>query len=164
MRYWTPDRTDMLKRLWGEGLTASEIAAQLGDGISRNAVIGKADRLNLAGRVKPVVARPPRPRNPKPGQYGGLAKKIAEGRLRKAQAPKPKPPPKPDPTETASLNLSLMELREDTCRWPHGNPRDEDFAFCGHEVEPGEVYCPFHCWRAYPSGKRAKPQELEEAA
>src|SRR4026209_1674872 len=62
---WTDERVELLKKLWADGLSASQIAAELG-GITRNAVIGKVHRLGLSGRAKSPSSTPPPPRQPRP--------------------------------------------------------------------------------------------------
>ena len=59
---WTEERVELLKKLWMEGLSASQIAAELGDGVTRNAVIGKVHRLKLSARAKPATTAAPRAR------------------------------------------------------------------------------------------------------
>src|SRR5437762_6826798 len=61
---WTDERVELLKKLWADGLSASQIAAELG-GITRNAVIGKVHRLGLSGRAKSSSSASPRPRKPR---------------------------------------------------------------------------------------------------
>ena len=120
---WTDDKINKLQKLWGKGLTASQIAEKLGDGITRNAVIGKAHRLKLPSRPSPVKAEP--------------AKKAAEAA--------------PEKKEIAAevRKTSLMELTETTCKWPIGHPGDADFYFCGKASRPGVPYCPEHCLMAF---------------
>lgn len=124
---WTDKKIDILKRLWGKGMTASQIAGELGDGITRNAVIGKAHRLKLPSRPSPV-------------------KPEAEA---KAAAPAPQPKPQAPAPEGKTKGLSLLELTEQTCKWPIGHPGDADFYFCGKASRPGIPYCPEHCLMAY---------------
>lgn len=119
---WTDERIDILKQLWEKGLSASQIAEELG-GVTRNAVIGKAHRLGLKSRPSPVKA--------------GGAKKAA------AAAPKkPKVVTKPK-------RVTLLDLSDKICKWPHGHPGEEDFHFCGKPVQAGFPYCSEHCAVAY---------------
>ena len=122
---WTDDRIELLRRLWDQGRSASQIADELGMGVSRNAVIGKAHRLGLRARPSPVKPEPARPATPAP-----------------APVKKAKPAPKP-------TRVSLLDLNERICKWPIGHPGDEDFHFCGRPVNPGTPYCPEHCAQAY---------------
>jgi GcrA cell cycle regulator len=160
---WSDDRVELLSKLWGEGLSASQIAAALGGGVTRNAVIGKVHRLGLSGRAKPgagAATRPAkqRPASPVPAQLDG-------GRT---------PPRDPEqlmrPTLAAdqrweleqveipeSQRVSIMELRDTTCRWPLGDPSKTDFAFCGGRAVAGLPYCGHHCRIAYqPAAERRR--------
>ncbi|MEE8294503.1 MAG: GcrA family cell cycle regulator [Sphingomonadales bacterium] len=119
---WTDEKIKKLKSLWGKGLTASQIATEIGDGISRNAVIGKAHRLKLPSRPSPVKGAP--------------QKKVA--------APEPK-----KEVETEATKTSLLDLTEQTCKWPIGHPGDADFYFCGKASKPGVPYCREHCKMAF---------------
>jgi len=120
---WTDEKIEKLKKLWGKGLTASQIAAEIGDGISRNAVIGKAHRLKLPSRPSPVKADPEK------------KEKAVE---KPAAAP-----------EVESKKTTLLDLTEQTCKWPIGHPGDADFYFCGKPSRPGVPYCPEHCQMAF---------------
>jgi GcrA cell cycle regulator len=160
---WSDDRVELLTKLWGEGLSASQIAAALGGGVTRNAVIGKVHRLGLSGRAKPgaaAAARAAKPRSvvPAPAQ-------IEVGRV---------PPRGPEQLTRAPLvaaqswdgeqaeipesqRVSIMELRDTTCRWPLGDPSKADFAFCGGRAVTGLPYCGHHCRIAYqPAAERRR--------
>lgn len=147
---WTDERVVTLKTLWADGLSAREIAGQLG-GLTRNAVIGKVYRLGLSGsgggasqprRVRTArVARPPRPRSARP----------------KPQPPTPAAPrvvaPVAEVPEGPGLVASVLQLRAHVCRWPIGDPKSADFSFCGHPAQNGGPYCPGHHQRAHQPGK-----------
>lgn len=166
---WTCERVELLKKLWNEGLSASQIAAQLG-GVSRNAVIGKVHRLKLPGRGK-----------------------TAPGSVRTQKTPAGSCPSSPSPRtrrntsivspiNTASINveetalktefvaedvkevdmstksnvvvpisrqLNLLQLSENTCRWPVGDPLSTDFHFCGADSDENSPYCAFHAKLAF---------------
>lgn len=142
---WTDDLVKVLKRMWRNGATASEIALQLGGGISRSAVIGKVHRLNLPKRVRPVsvanTSAEAKPVAKKPrfhqvdisGQAPGLADDLMGG---------------VDVTELLGT-VSITELDHRSCRFPIGDPQTPDFGFCGKERVPGRPYCEAHCHRAY---------------
>lgn len=129
---WTDERVDKLKALWKKGLSASQIAEELGENITRNAVIGKAHRLGLSSRPSPV-------------------KKPAQAK-RKAPPPKKVAAPartmQPEP-EGTSEKITILELTDRICKWPLGHPGDEDFQFCGARSVPGQPYCTFHGAMAY---------------
>ena len=133
---WTDERVEQLKKLWTEGLSASQIARVLGE-VTRNAVIGKVHRLGLSGRASP--ARIERPRYPKP-----------QRRLIKAVMPEPiiieeEPEPEPEPGEWTTV----LTLKEHMCKWPIGNPGDSNFRFCGRKAGEGASYCNEHARKAY---------------
>jgi GcrA cell cycle regulator len=163
---WTEERIETLRRLWAEGLSASQIASALG-GVSRNAVIGKIHRLGLSGRVKTQKARPAR----SAGSAGGGAAVAA----RPASAPprvmavgaaavkvvereEPVTARVPAPAEVVPLHggVTLLDLKTSSCRWPLGDPSEESFRFCGTRTQPGETYCACHAEKAYPARGRAK--------
>ncbi|WP_420862857.1 GcrA family cell cycle regulator [Algirhabdus cladophorae] len=173
---WTDDRVEILKKMWGEGQSASQIAKELG-GVTRNAVIGKVHRLGLSNRAgttgakaaakdKPKAEAKPKAA-PKPKVEAKpkveMETKSAMPPARKAIIPAGQPlPPQPSaneisPEALAKVNavekkakkISLMELTERTCKWPVGDPATEDFWFCGLAVQPGKPYCEAHVGVAF---------------
>lgn len=159
---WTDERVELLKKLWIDGLSASQIAAQLG-GVTRNAVIGKVHRLNLSGRAKPASTAP-RPRKagrvvgaPRPSARAFVAGNTA---LKIHAPPAPRRVPNPVPIEDLvvpiSLNVSLMELNDSMCKWPIGDPTAENFCFCGHRNFNGLPYCEYHSRIAYQPVERRR--------
>lgn len=143
---WTDDRVDVLKKLWGDGHTAAEIAKKLG-GVTRNAVIGKAHRLKLSNRISPIQ------QNKKPANKNVARKKIIE----KAPAPIAKSPAivaEKQPVITSENLHSLMDLKPRMCRWPSGDPKEENFGFCGDETISGIPYCEEHAKLAYQAATR----------
>ena len=170
---WTDERVEKLKELWAEGISASQIAKVLG-GVTRNAVIGKVHRLGLSNRTttegdsKPAEApkakAAPAPK-PAPKEEPKAAQPAPEPQLpvtparRVApvirDATQPRAPGAPTPEEEAARatlveiekiakKVNLLELTERTCKWPIGDPNDEDFAFCGLPAIPGKPYCELH--------------------
>ncbi len=123
---WTDERVAKLRELWDKGLSASQIATALAEGVTRNAVIGKAHRMNLASRPSPVKS------DPKKKAKKAVEKKVIPARPR---APGGK--------------VSLLELTEKMCKWPIGHPGEADFHFCGKPSAPTFPYCPEHCGQAY---------------
>ena len=161
---WTDERVELLKKLWADGLSASQIAAQLG-GVTRNAVIGKVHRLNLSGRAKPASSGP-RQRKPRtsgsPHRPGGRHYTAGNTALKTHASPAPRRLPTPaalkDIVVPISLNVSLLSLTDAMCKWPQGDPGDEDFHFCGAPAVEGKPYCPDHCARAYITRSRAEDE------
>ncbi|MFV0281504.1 MAG: GcrA family cell cycle regulator [Rhodoblastus sp.] len=158
---WTDERVELLRKLWLEGLSASQIASELSNGITRNAVIGKVHRLGLSGRAKAPGQTAPRPRAAKPIRTPSSSAPrthvpIMRGNLayaltsRVVEAP---PRPRAQLEEVVipmSERVTIMELRESTCRWPLGDPSSPDFRYCGADSPIGEgPYCTYHARIAY---------------
>ena len=153
---WNEEKVAKLKELWGKGNTASQIAEIIG-GLSRNAVIGKAHRLNLSYKIK---AR-------KTGIGQNLKNQNAEtnissqkrGRKSRFQSliiEKDFEPENPK---------KLEELDESSCKWPIGHPEEESFYFCGRSSLKDFSYCKLHLLYAYqPKGKKEEPTDKEEEA
>lgn len=145
---WTDERVELLRKMWGEGRTAAEIAGELG-GITRNAVIGKAHRLKLSNRVSPIATT---------ALQQDTAKKITLP----VPANRDKPvmfavPPRPAASVSAikvnNQGVKMTELRDRMCRWPFGDPKMADFHFCGCPSVPGMPYCPDHARAAYQTAR-----------
>ena len=162
---WTEERVELLRKLWAEGLSASQIAAQLG-GVSRNAVIGKVHRLKLSGRgrstaaparqKKPAAAKTARaaPARNMAASVGATAlqvqfdaEPVAHRQLRVVE----------DVVVPISRRLDLTQLTERTCKWPNGDPLSEDFHFCGNEAGETGPYCAYHARLAFqPASERRR--------
>ena len=157
---WTEDRVGALKKLWLEGQSASQIAKQLGGGVTRNAVIGKVHRLGLSGRAAPsqparATFRPTRPRPAQPTQAPSAPRRIEAVQPRPA-APAQGPAPMPDLPGTATV----LTLGAHMCKWPIGDPSSNEFSFCGRRSSEG-VYCVEHARVAYqPQVKRGGASDL----
>ena len=167
---WTDERVERLKKLWNEGLSASQIAADLG-GVTRNAVIGKVHRLGLSGRAK----SPTRPANPRPKRSGNAfnarprANRTAQvNGSRNSIAPLANgqmPTQREVIAAPTPLKLELIELTEITCKWPIGDPAHDDFHFCGHKCKDGSPYCAYHVSLAYqPLAERRRDRRPAAAA
>ncbi|NNG03997.1 MAG: global cell cycle regulator GcrA-like protein [Inquilinus sp.] len=138
---WTDEKVAVLRRYWGSGKSASEIAEIIG-GLSRNAVIGKAHRLGLAGRPSPIKER----------------KKPAARSEQPVAAP---PPAVVAAVERVPVDgATILALTERMCRWPHGDPKKPGFQFCGKPVAAGLSYCAAHMKLAYqPPAARRRDSE-----
>jgi GcrA cell cycle regulator len=147
---WTDERVETLKKLWSDGLSASQIAGVLG-GITRNAVIGKVHRLGLSGRAKSPAAAEPRTRKPRSQvALQRLARPAVRGNNALAYAFEPEAEPQVlDNVIPLGQRRSLLELNEETCRWPIGDPGTADFFFCGGHALAGLPYCSYHSRIAY---------------
>jgi len=172
---WTDERVEKLKELWGEGMSASQIAKLLG-AVTRNAVIGKVHRLGLSNRGaapggQPVAEEPkpvekPAPKAPvrAPRPEAAVAPSVPEpdkpsASVRSAPVIRdptlPRAPGLPTPEEAAARatlaeiekmarKLDLLSLTERTCKWPIGDPTEDDFHFCGLPSVTGKPYCEHH--------------------
>lgn len=138
---WNDTRVALLKKLWAEGLSTSQIAADLG-GVTRNAVIGKVHRLKLPAPVRSERA-PVKPRAPKPHKSGP----VIVQRIANRDAPSILPT-MPQPTGTVQ-RCTVLELNSRNCHWPFGEPQSPDFFFCGGDAVDGKPYCAGHCDVAY---------------
>lgn len=166
---WNDERVELLKKLWSEGLSASQIAARLG-GVTRNAVIGKVHRLGLSGRATTSRMKSHRPR---PRATAAAAKRMGKARYSNVGNPalralyQPEAEPFTPAVEELVIPLaerkSIQTLTECNCRWPIGDPQLADFHFCGKNKVPGLPYCEFHARRAFqpPQVKRRAPETVE---
>lgn len=161
---WTDERIELLRKLWTEGLSASQIASELGQ-VTRNAVIGKVHRLGLAGRAKvstSSVARPVRKAVPvhRVGVSAGSGA-IVRPAMRGNAALKVMAQPQDEPYAMVqeldedvvipmSQRVTIMELREGMCKWPMGDPSSTEFRYCGAQGDgSGGPYCAYHARAAY---------------
>jgi GcrA cell cycle regulator len=163
---WTDDRVEQLKKLWEGGLSASQIAAELGN-VTRNAVIGKVHRLGLSGRAKSPSSAAPRPRKPRPAQQMvRMPRPVARGNTALAHDYQVEMEPDPisvDNVIPISQRLQLVELNDATCHWPVGDPASTDFYFCGGKAVAGAPYCAHHSRIAYQPAsdrRRAAPKPI----
>jgi GcrA cell cycle regulator len=164
---WTDERVELLKKFWADGLSASQIATQLGE-VTRNAVIGKVHRLGLAGRATTSRARSQRPRTnvalfpPRPAQvqfrtFGNTAlKALPQPQERKVATVIPMRA-LPELEAAPDGLITLAELKESMCHWPIGDPMEEGFHFCGRRKSFGVPYCEHHSAIAYnPAARRRR--------
>ncbi len=166
----TAERVELLRKLWSEGLSASQIAAQLGS-VTRNAVIGKVHRLKLSsrGRATATPTRQKKTTSAAPGvrtasrpasvtrsvttigatalQTQFEAEPVARYQLRPAE----------NVVVPISRRLQLVQLSERTCKWPNGDPLSEDFSFCGNDAAETGPYCTYHSRIAFqPAAERRR--------
>ena len=176
---WTDERVELLKKLWADGLSASQIAAKLG-GVSRNAVIGKVHRLKLSARAKSTKSAAPkmkRPATPRASGGGGAAssrtnaysgrrtgpmvsRSMAATALKQDADPHALTALETRPIEDVVVpiakRLLLTELNENTCKWPYGDPLTDEFYFCGHATEENSPYCKYHSKLAFQQNDRKR--------
>lgn len=152
---WTDERVALLKKMWGEGRTAAEIAKELG-GVTRNAVIGKAHRLKLSNRVSPIQQNSREAENENLSALNRIRKqaKVANdtGSAAVAVAAAPR----------RITGVPLSELKDKMCRWPLGDPKEENFRFCGDQAAAGLPYCCEHAKVAYQATSRSRTLQAED--
>ena len=159
LQTWTDDRVELLKKLWADGLSASQIAGELG-GITRNAVIGKVHRLGLSGRAKAPSSSVPRQRKPRAPSMFRPQRAMMRGNTALAMpAYDYEPEPEPELIENIipiGQRCTLLELDQEKCHWPIGDPAQPDFFFCGGKTNTGTPYCGYHGRVAYqpPAARR----------
>ncbi len=148
---WTDEKVNKLKDLWGKGQTASQIAEIIG-GVSRNAVIGKAHRLNLSSKIKTrssIVNNRNEIKTDNQLKIKGRRGKFKSLLLNKDFEP--------------AKNLSLEELTEDTCKYMEGNPNEKNASFCGRKNVEKFSYCPLHLMIVFqPKGKKEELVEKDD--
>ena len=162
----TDEMIEDLKKMWQEGLTTGEIGKRLN--VSKNSIVGKVHRLGLSGRPSPIKKKAPEQQDKTAEKKPATAPKakaqepkVAEQKTKapakeKASAPVEEksvihitPQPKVESPHHHNHNLSLTELDNHTCRWPIGDPKDDNFHFCGKKVRIGQTYCDEHSAIAY---------------
>ncbi len=159
---WTEERVEVLKKLWLDGFSASQIAKQLGDGLTRNAVIGKVHRLGLSGRAAPSQPQRPAFKATRPPRPSPVAQPAVARRPEPVVAA-PQPPAVYACEETGAA--TVLTLGSHMCKWPIGDPSSDSFSFCGRASNEGP-YCVQHARVAYQvqprkiAGKRSEPSEL----
>ena len=148
---WTEERIAILKAGWEGGMTASQIAEKLGEGVTRNAVIGKAHRLGLESRPSPVKAgeEAAAPAEPQATTVSAPAPVSAPPQTAVPQAATAKPASKRPVRAGKAARVTLLDLNERICKWPIGHPGEPDFHFCGKPVQASFPYCSEHCLVAY---------------
>ena len=149
---WTDEKVAKLKELWGKGSTASQIAEILG-GVSRNAVIGKAHRLNLSIKIK---ARPSSNLNKNyiKNQSEQIKFKGKRGKFKSLLL---------DKNFEEAKNLKLEDLNENTCKYMEGHPDEKNSSFCGRKTIEKFSYCPLHLMIVFqPKGKKEEVIEKDE--
>ena len=150
---WTEEKVAKLRELWGKGKTASQIAEIIG-GISRNAVIGKAHRLNLSAKIKTRSTTPNNNLKQTDDEFKNKTIKGKRNKFKSLIIEKDFEPENPK---------QLEELDENSCKWPIGHPNEKSFYFCGRSSLKDFSYCKLHLLYAYqPKGKKEEVTDKDE--
>ena len=150
---WTDEKVNTLKELWGKGQTASQIAEIIG-GVSRNAVIGKAHRLNLSAKIKTRTSVSQNSPSGIASNNNNFKKGSRKQKFRSLLLDKNFEPAK---------NLQLEELNENTCKYMEGHPDEKDSSFCGRKTIEKFSYCPLHLMIVFqPKGKKDELVDNED--
>ena len=151
---WTEEKVSKLKELWGKGSTASQIAEIIG-GISRNAVIGKAHRLNLSSKIKTRHSSSSQSFDNDSEKNNSKQRPGRKSKFKSLIIEKDFEPERPK---------QLEELDENSCKWPKNHPDEKDFYFCGRSSLKDFSYCKLHLLYAYqPKGKKEDASDKDEA-
>jgi len=159
---WTDERIDTLRKLWLDGLSASQIATTLG-GVTRNAVIGKVHRMGLSGRAAPsqptrVVFKAPRPARPP----------VSTPPVMRRALPQPAPQVIASPVREPEImergSATVLTLGAHMCKWPIGDPSTDDFTFCGRRNGDEGPYCVEHARLAYQPQQARKKSNASDLA
>ncbi|MBD1153056.1 hypothetical protein IDG80_00240 [Pelagibacterales bacterium SAG-MED24] len=150
---WNEEKVAKLKELWGKGNTASQIAEIIG-GISRNAVIGKAHRLNLSAKIKTRTATSNKSFDTSNEASNLKSKRGRKSKFKSLIIEKDFEPENPK---------QLEGLDENSCKWPIGHPDEKNFYFCGRSSLKDFSYCKLHLLYAYqPKGKKEEATDKDE--
>ncbi|HEY5105254.1 MAG TPA: GcrA family cell cycle regulator [Caulobacteraceae bacterium] len=156
---WTDERVEVLKRLWLDGLSASQVAKQLG-GVTRNAVIGKVHRLGLSGRATPSQPTRTTFKSPRPARPMAAAPQRRPTERRAVAVIAPRPAPFVEMSGTATV----LTLGAHMCKWPIGDPSTDDFSFCGRRAGAEGPYCVEHARVAYQPPQARKKSTASDLA
>lgn len=151
---WTEKMVEDLKIMWKQGLTTGEIGKRLG--VSKNSIVGKVHRLQLDARPSPIKKKDEQPAAEnvsrpaaEPAPEKTKEKKADKKDLPHSEATGIQPAPVRAAAPKTVGTVQLTDLDNHTCRWPLGDPKDENFHFCGKKVKIGQTYCEEHAALAY---------------
>lgn len=158
---WTDERVELLRKLWLDGHSASQIAKQLGE-VTRNAVIGKVHRLGLSGRATPSQPTRPAFKAPRPPRPAVAAAPVQRRPVEVRPAAVPPTPPVVYVEERGTA--TVLTLGAHMCKWPIGDPASDEFTFCGRRAGAEGPYCIEHARVAYQPQQTKKKSSTTELA
>ena len=166
---WTEETVEELKKMWDKGMTTGQIAKALN--VTKNSIIGKVHRLCLTARPSPIKKSSTPKTETEDKKTASKTKKACKTSEKKEKTsekkvektikekvvePKEVKVVEPAPKVVEETNIPLVKLDNHTCRWPLGDPKDDDFCFCGKRIKTGQTYCEEHAAVAYVrNGKKA---------
>ena len=148
---WDEKKIEILRNEWGKGKTASQIAELIG-GVSRNAVIGKAHRLNLSAKIKTRSATSNQNFENSIDEKNTKTKKFRRSKFKSLIIEKDFEPENPK---------QLEELTDNNCKYPIGHPNEKNFYFCGRKSLKDFSYCKLHLLYAF-QPKNKKEEVIEK--
>ena len=149
---WDVNTTNLLKKYWSQGFSASQIAQKIGN-VTRNAVIGKAHRLKLEARN---TSRKPEIKNEKQLNTSPINKNQKLGRKARFKALLL------DKNFEKENPIKFHEITDKTCRWPNGHPHESNFYFCGRTPMEKFPYCKLHVLYAFQAKNEKEEDKITE--
>ena len=141
---WTDEVVEELRKIWDKGMTTGQIAKALN--VTKNSIIGKVHRLCLTARPSPIKKAPSKTeKTPITTKSTAKSTKKTDETITNIVPPEKKE----EKVSVEETNIPLVKLDNHTCRWPLGDPRDDDFCFCGKHIKTGQTYCEEHAAIAY---------------
>lgn len=144
---WTDEVVEELKKMWDRGMTTGQIAKALN--VTKNSIIGKVHRLCLTARPSPIKKMPAGEKSKQTTTSSKNSRTSASTSQSTVKTQAVENVVSSSPTVAEETNIPLVKLDNHTCRWPLGDPRDDDFCFCGKRVKTGQTYCEEHAAVAY---------------
>ena len=159
---WTEETVEELKKMWDKGMTTGQIAKALN--VTKNSIIGKVHRLCLTARPSPIKKSSTPKTETEDKKSTTKTKKACKTTEKKEKITEKKAEKtikekvvetkdvktvEPTPKVVEETNIPLVKLDNHTCRWPLGDPKDDDFCFCGKRIKTGQTYCEEHAAIAY---------------
>ena len=150
---WTEEQVEKLRQMWEQGKTSNEIAKKLG--VTKNSIVGKVHRLCLKARPSPIKSKEDKSENLTQQENYAAEETISANAMTEEKfVENEKAQSSAKNGKKVTRCIKLTDLDSHTCRWPIGDPRDDDFCFCGRKVRAGQTYCDEHSQVAYVNALR----------